>query len=58
MGYLVVALQPKKVNQKIPFELKSLVEQNLTTSGFGLTAAIGIGPVWIVVDDNISWSKP
>lgn len=47
-----------EVNLKFPIELKSLVEQNLTTSGFGLTAAGGIGPVWIAVDGNISWSKP
>lgn len=47
-----------EVNLKFPIELKSLVEQDLTTSGFGMTAAGGIGPVWIAVDGNISWSKP
>lgn len=47
-----------EVNLKFPFEMKSLVEQNLTTSGFGITAAGGIGALWIAVDGNISWSKP
>jgi hypothetical protein len=47
-----------EVNLTIPTELQSVVDQRLTTYGFGATAAGGIGPVWVAVDANISWSKP
>ena len=47
-----------EVNLKFPFELQSVVEQQLTTNGFGFTAAGGIGPVWLAVDANVSWNKP
>ncbi len=47
-----------EVNLKFPVELKSVVEQNVTTTGFGLTAAGGLGPVWMALDGNISWIKP
>ncbi|WP_298534160.1 hypothetical protein [uncultured Algibacter sp.] len=47
-----------EVNLNFPVELKSVVDQNLTTSGFGVTAAGGVGPLWVAVDGNISWSKP
>lgn len=41
-----------------PFGLKSVVDQGVTTAGFGTTAAGGLGPVWIAGDANFSWSKP
>ena len=47
-----------EVNLKFPFELKSIVEQNVTTTGIGFTVAGGLGPVWIAYDTNITWSKP
>lgn len=47
-----------EVNLKFPFELQSIVEQKVNTNGFGVTAAGGIGPVWIALDGNITWNKP
>ena len=47
-----------EVNLTFPIELKSVVEQDLRTSGFGATVAGGIGPVWLALDGNITWSKP
>lgn len=47
-----------EVNLKFPIELKSVVEQNVRTSGIGMTAAGGIGPVWLAIDGNITWNKP
>ncbi len=47
-----------EVNLQFPIELKSVVEQNVRTSGFGITAAGGLGPVWLALDGNITWTKP
>lgn len=47
-----------EVNLKFPFELKSVVQQNVRTTGFGFTAAGGIGLVWLAFDANITWNKP
>lgn len=47
-----------EVNLTFPFELQSIVDQNVKTSGFGMTAAGGLGPVWIAIDGNITWTKP
>lgn len=47
-----------EVNITAPIELKSVVDQSVRTSGFGLTAAGGLGPVWIAIDGNITWTKP
>jgi hypothetical protein len=47
-----------EVNLKFPIELQSIVEQNVNTNGFGLTAAGGLGPVWLALDWNITWNKP
>jgi len=41
-----------------PIDLNSVVEQNISTVGFGLMAAGGIGPVWFSVDTNWTWNKP
>lgn len=47
-----------KVNIVAPVELLSIVDQSLTTAGFGVMGAGGIGPVWFSVDANWTWSKP
>ena len=47
-----------EVNLTVPTDLKSVVDQRVTTYGFGATAAGGIGPIWVAVDGNISWTKP
>ena len=41
-----------------PVELKSVVEQKITTYGIGVMGAFGIGPVWLSVDANSTWTKP
>ncbi len=47
-----------EVNLVAPIEMKSVVEQNITTSGVGIMTAFGIGPVWMSVDANWTWNKP
>ena len=47
-----------EVNLSFPVELTSEVDQSISTAGFGATAAAGLGPVWLAIDGNISWSKP
>lgn len=41
-----------------PENFTSVVEQGLTTYGFGALVAGGIGPVWLSIDANVSWNKP
>ena len=41
-----------------PFDLKSVVDQGISTAGVGLLTAFGIGPVWLSVDANFTWNKP
>ncbi len=36
----------------------SVVEQGITTSGFGVLLAGGVGPVWLSLDANMTWNKP
>lgn len=57
-GLLGLGSSRTEVNLTVPTDLKSVVDQSLTTYGFGATAAGGIGPIWVAVDANISWSKP
>lgn len=47
-----------EVNLNFPVELKSVVEQKITTYGFGLMGAFGIGPMWMSIDANFTWNKP
>jgi hypothetical protein len=47
-----------EVNLEFPVELKSIVEQDVRTSGIGFTAAGGLGPVWLALDYNVTWNKP
>jgi len=57
-GIFGVGNSTTEVNITAPIELKSVVDQSVKTSGFGLTAAGGLGPVWIAIDGNITWTKP
>ena len=41
-----------------PINLTTSVEQDITTVGFGVMGAAGIGPVFMSVDANWTWSKP
>ncbi|UBM62414.1 hypothetical protein LA303_00170 [Candidatus Sulfidibacterium hydrothermale] len=36
----------------------SVVDQDVSTYGFGMLFAGGIGPVWVSVDANMTWNKP
>lgn len=47
-----------EVNLVKPINLQSIVNQNISTSGFGLLTAFGVGPVWVSVDANWTWNKP
>ena len=47
-----------EVNLVAPVELKSVVDQSISTAGVGVMAAFGIGPVWLSVDANWTWNKP
>lgn len=47
-----------EVNLVAPIELQSVVEQGITTAGFGVMGAGGLGPVWFSVDANFTWNKP
>ena len=47
-----------EVNVVAPININTVVEQDFTTSGFGVMAAGGVGPVWFSVDANWTWNKP
>lgn len=47
-----------EVNLVAPVALTSVVDQGITTYGFGVLGAFGIGPVWMSVDANFTWNKP
>jgi hypothetical protein len=47
-----------EVNIISPLNFTSKVEQELTTLGFGVMGAAGVGPVFLTVDANWTWSKP
>ena len=47
-----------EVNLIAPIELKSVVDQSVSTVGVGVMGAGGLGPVWISVDANWTWNKP
>lgn len=42
----------------VPISFTTVVEQNIRTAGFGVLAAFGIGPLWLSMDANFTWSKP
>jgi len=41
-----------------PLSFNSVVDQDVSTYGFGMLFAGGVGPVWVSVDANMSWNKP
>jgi len=41
-----------------PIRFTSVVDQGITTYGAGVLLAGGVGPVWISMDNNITWNKP
>jgi hypothetical protein len=41
-----------------PVSFTSEVEQGITTYGAGVLLAGGVGPVWLSMDNNITWNKP
>jgi len=47
-----------EVNLVEPVELKSVVTQSLKTAGVGVMGAFGLGPLWMSVDANWSWTYP
>lgn len=47
-----------EVNLIAPVEMKSIVDQSVTTTGVGVMGAGGIGPVWLSIDANWTWNKP
>lgn len=47
-----------EVNIISPLNLQSIVTQNISTAGFGVMGAFGVGPVWVSVDGNWTWNKP
>jgi hypothetical protein len=47
-----------EVNLVAPVEMKSVVQQNMSTAGFGLMGAFGLGPLWMSVDANWTWTSP
>jgi len=57
-GLLGYGQSRTEVNLTFPIELQSIVEQSVRTTGFGITAAGGVGPVWLAIDTNLTWNKP
>lgn len=47
-----------EVNIAAPVEMKSVVAQNMSTTGVGVMGAFGLGPLWLSVDANWTWTKP
>lgn len=47
-----------EVNLSEPIVLKSVVKQKMSTAGFGLMGAFGIGPLWTSIDANWTWTYP
>jgi opacity protein-like surface antigen len=47
-----------EVKLTVPVEMTSIVTQNMSTTGFGVMAGFGLGPVWASVDANWTWTNP
>jgi hypothetical protein len=57
-GLIGYGASSTEVNLTEPVELKSVVDQRMSTFGFGAMAAFGIGPLWMSVDGNWTWTYP
>jgi len=57
-GLLGYGTSTTEVNLKFPISLQSVVEQEVRTTGIGITVAAGLGPVWLALDGNVTWNKP
>lgn len=57
-GIFGYGISHTEVNLTAPIALKSVVDQNFSTSGVGLLFAGGVGPIWISTDLNWTWNKP
>ncbi|NOX46002.1 MAG: hypothetical protein GXO89_03370 [Chlorobi bacterium] len=40
------------------FDMTSVVDQSISTTGFGVLVTGGVGPVWFSGDFNFIWNKP
>ena len=47
-----------EVNLVKPVAFKSIVTQNLSMAGVGIMGAFGVGPLWLSLDGNWTWTKP
>lgn len=47
-----------EVNLTAPVEMKSVVTQSMSTAGFGVMGAFGLGPLFMSVDANWTWTYP
>lgn len=47
-----------EVNLVEPVVMKSVVEQGMATYGIGMMGAFGIGPLWMSIDANWTWTYP
>jgi hypothetical protein len=47
-----------EVNLVKPVNLNSVVTQNLSMAGFGVMGAFGLGPLFMSIDANWTWTKP
>ncbi|MCF6356933.1 MAG: hypothetical protein L3J54_03925 [Draconibacterium sp.] len=47
-----------ETNLTAPVAFQSIVTQGLSTTGFGVMGAFGLGPLWLSVDGNWTWTKP
>jgi hypothetical protein len=46
------------VNVTTPITFTSVVKQNVSTAGLGITGAFGLGPLFVALDANWTWNKP
>jgi hypothetical protein len=57
-GLLGYGASTTEINLVMPVPLYSTVTQNMSTMGFGIMGAFGLGPVWLSLDGNWTWTDP
>lgn len=57
-GLLGYGASTTEINLIKPVPLNSSVTQNMSTVGIGVMGAFGLGPVWVSLDGNWTWTKP